>query len=108
MVCTNKEHKNTQCACPQLSVDYPRQGEKITGVSYAFRVSAPANVQKVDVAIDQAAWRSCRHSGGYWWFDWSGYDNGEHEVIARLTTCEGKEYSSKPHEFFVQLEKQPA
>lgn len=108
MTCTNKEHKHNQSACSQLSVDYPRQGEKITGVSYTIRISAPKDVQKVDIAIDQADWQPCRLSGGYWWSDWSGYENGEHEITARIVTAEGKAVNSEPHEFFVQLEKQLA
>jgi hypothetical protein len=108
MTCKNKKHKDPQCACAQLTVDYPRQGEKITGVSYTFRISAPANVQKVEVAIDQADWQPCRVSEGYWWSDWSGYENGEHEITARIVTAEGKSVVAEPHEFFVQLEKQLA
>ena len=92
----------------QLSVDYPRQGETIDGVSYTFRISAPANVQKVEVAVDQGAWQPCRQSAGYWWFDWSGYDSGEHEITSRLVTAGGKPIIAEPHEFFVSLEKRPA
>jgi hypothetical protein len=92
----------------QLSVDYPRQGEKIPGSCYTFRINAPEDVQNVEVAVDQGDWRPCRQSAGYWWCDWSGYENGEHEITARLVTAEGRPVSSEPHEFFVQLEKQPA
>jgi hypothetical protein len=91
----------------QLSVDYPRQGEKISGESYTFRVTAPEDVQTVEVAVDQGDWRPCRQSAGNWWCDWSGYEDGEHEIAARIVTAEGREVSSEPHEFLVQLEKQP-
>lgn len=102
----NKKQK--ACARAELAVDYPRQGETIAGVNYTFRVAAPENVQKVEVAIDQAEWRPCRQSAGYWWCDWSGYENGEHEIAARVIAADGRTISSEPHEFFVQFEKQPA
>ena len=108
MTCTNKDHQHDKSACSHLSVDYPRQGEKIIGVNYAFRISAPADVQKVEIAVDQADWQPCRLSGGFWWRDWSGYENGEHEITARIVTAEGKTVDSEAHEFVVQLELQPA
>jgi hypothetical protein len=89
----------------QLSVDFPRQGETITGASYTLRISAPADVQRVDLAVDQGEWRACRQSAGYWWYDWSGYENGEHEVTARLVTAEGRAINAEPHEFFVRLDR---
>lgn len=36
-------------------------------------------------------------------YDWSGYENGEHEIIARITAGDGKVVSCEPHEFFVQI-----
>lgn len=88
----------------QLSVDYPQQGERVTSACYTLRLSAPANARSVDVAIDDGPWQSCRQSNGYWWYDWSGYQNGEHEIVARVETQEGARVSSEPHEFFVQLQ----
>ena len=92
----------------QLSVEYPRQGETIASADYTFRINAPEDVQRVEVAINQGDWRPCRQSAGFWWCDWSGYENGEHEITARLVTAEGRVVSAEPHEFFVQLQKQPA
>jgi hypothetical protein len=100
-----KGKKIKQSMRTQLSVEYPRQGETITSASYTFRINAPEDVEKVEVAIDQAEWRPCRNSAGFWWCDWSGYENGEHEIIARLVTAEGRAVSAEPHEFFVKLEK---
>ena len=100
-----KERAHGRNARTQLSVDYPRQGEVIAGACYAFRISAPQDVQKVEVAVDQGDWRPCRQAEGYWWSDWSGYEDGEHEITARLVSNEGRAVSSEPHEFFVRLEK---
>ncbi|MFI5363441.1 MAG: hypothetical protein ACHQ49_15855 [Elusimicrobiota bacterium] len=112
MAVATKEHKHREkiqkaSVRTQLSVDFPRQGETIASDAYTFRISAPGDVQKVEVAIDQAEWRPCRQSAGYWWSDWSGYENGEHEITARLVTAEGRAISAEPHEFFVRLEKVP-
>jgi hypothetical protein len=104
---TKHRHQKTSVRT-QLSVDYPRQEETITGDAYTFRISAPGDVQKVEAAVDQGDWRPCRQAAGYWWCDWSGYENGEHEVTARLVTAEGSVFNAEPHEFFVKLEKRPA
>lgn len=87
----------------QLSVDYPQQGERVTSPQYTLRLSAPQNAKSVQVAIDDGPWQYCRQSNGYWWYDWSGYQDGEHEIVARVETSEGARVSSEPHEFFVQL-----
>ncbi|MBI5246899.1 MAG: hypothetical protein HY923_06930 [Elusimicrobia bacterium] len=108
MPAATKEKVQKKSVRTQLSVDFPRQGEKITGAYYTFRISAPEDVQAVEVAVDQGDWTPCRQSAGYWWCDWSGYENGEHEITARLVTAEGRAVNSEPHEFFVRLEKQPA
>lgn len=100
--------KQKPSARTQLSVDFPRQGEKISSADYTFRISAPGDVQKIEVCVDQGGWQPCRNSAGYWWYDWSDYEEGEHEITARLATADGKTASGEPHEFFVQLEKQPA
>lgn len=92
----------------QLSIDYPRQGETITGAGYTFRVSAPLDSRVVEVAIDQGPWKPCREASGFWWFDWSGYESGEHQLVARLVTAEGRPISTEPHEFLVRLEKAAA
>jgi hypothetical protein len=88
---------------PRLSVDFPLQNDKITSAGYTIRVSAPPGIKTVEVTIDQGDWQTCRQSAGYWWFDWSGYENGEHEVTARLVTPEGRSVSSESREFFVHL-----
>ncbi|MEK7232481.1 MAG: hypothetical protein AAB268_01590 [Elusimicrobiota bacterium] len=99
-----KEKNQKQSVRTQLSVDFPRQGEKISGDSYTFRISAPEDVQKVEAAVDRGAWRECRRSAGYWWYDWSGFENGGHEITARLVTADGRAVSAQTREFFVQLD----
>jgi len=88
----------------RLSVDFPRQGERITSPTYAVRVTAPADARVVEVSLDQGPWQPCRDSVGHWWYDWADYSSGEHEVIARIITRGGERLSCEPHEFFVDLE----
>lgn len=84
------------------AVDFPAQNETILSAQYTLRLSAPATAKSVDVSIDQGAWLACRQAEGFWWYDWSGYDSGEHEVIARTPGKNGRWLMSTPNEFLVQ------
>lgn len=86
---------------PTISVDYPEQDEKIAGADYTVRVSAPESVKSVEVSIDQGAWQPCRQAIGYWWHDWTGFAEGEHEVVVRCETGNGRKTLSETKEFFV-------
>ena len=103
-----KEKIRNHLVRARLNVDFPRQSETVGSVDYTIRVDAPEDAQKVEVAVDQGEWRPCRRSSGYWWHDWSGYEDGEHEVVARLVCAHGKTVLSEAHEFVVAREKQTA
>jgi len=94
-----RKHKKTA----MLAVEYPRQGEKIASADYTVRVFAPEAAGKVGISIDQGPWKSCRSAVGYWWFDWSGFENGEHQIVVSMETEQGTRIVSEPHEFFVEL-----
>lgn len=96
-----RKHSHTT----MLAVDYPRQNEMITSETYAVRVFAPEGAKRVGISIDQGPWKSCRPAVGYWWFDWAGYENGEHEIVVSMESPEGVRVLSEPHEFFVDLSK---
>lgn len=85
------------------AVDFPAQNEAIVSAQYTFRLSAPEKAESVDVSINQGPWLACRKAEGFWWYDWSGFDNGEHEVIARTPGKNGRFLMSTPIEFFVKL-----
>lgn len=85
-----------------LAVEYPRQNEKITSSDYTVRVFAPQSAKRVGISIDQGPWKSCRSAVGYWWYDWAGYQDGEHQIIVSMETGEGGRVISEPHEFFVE------
>ena len=90
-----------------LAVEYPRQNEKITSSSYTVRVFAPQGAKRVGISIDQGPWKSCREAVGYWWYDWAGYENGEHQIIVSMETAGGIRVIAEPHEFFVDLTGSP-
>jgi hypothetical protein len=85
-----------------VRVDYPKENESIVGADYSFRVVAPEASVTADVCIDQGEWQKCRHAVGFWWFDWSRTDEGEHEVVARVRGSDGTVLVSEPRIFFVK------
>ena len=90
-----------------LAVEYPRQNEKITSSTYTVRVFAPEGAKRVGISIDQGPWKSCRPAVGYWWHDWAGYENGEHQIVVYMETSGGIRVIAEPHEFFVDLSGNP-
>jgi len=86
-----------------VRVVFPRDGEMITQPSYSLQISAPGEIAGADVRIDQGDWQPCRQSLGLWWFDWSGYDSGEHEVVARMRKPDGAAVNSEARIFQVKL-----
>lgn len=101
-ITTRRKHSKPTTA--MLAVEFPRQGERITSSDYTIRVFAPATAQKVGISIDQGPWMSCRSAVGYWWYDWSGFEKGEHQVVVSMTTPDGNRVISEPHEFEVELD----
>lgn len=87
----------------QMSVDYPQELEVITSAAYSFRIGAPEAVRSVEARIDEGPWRPCRESCGFWWYDWSGYGNGLHEVLIRAENPHGWCIRSSPRKFMVRL-----
>ena len=85
-------------------VEYPEQDETIVSPHYTIRVAAARDADGVDVSVDQGPWQRCRNAAGYWWYDWSGYANGEHAVIARTRGENGRWIMSAPQEFVVETD----
>lgn len=97
-----------QLSCSsRLSVDFPEHHEKITSPRYTIRIAAPEGFRKVEISIDRTGWQPCRYAVGYWWFDWSGYQNGRHELVARIQAPDGRTIALEPRRFFVELQPQP-
>jgi hypothetical protein len=88
---------------PEITVDYPQERELVTSSGYTFRVAARA-ASRVEVAIDDSAWQPCRQADGYWWYDWSDYMSGKHQVIARIQPQnDGQKSTSQTCRFQVEL-----
>jgi transaldolase/glucose-6-phosphate isomerase len=76
-------------------VDHPRNLENITSRHYAIRISASDANAAVDLSIDDAPWQPCRHSVGYWWYDWADFTPGTHQLVARTHLGKGEYLISK-------------
>lgn len=86
--------KATRKAAPKsyVVIDHPIDGEKVNAGHYAIRIGASS--EPVEISIDKAEWKSCRHAGGYFWFDWH-ISQGEHRIVARVLLSTGKHKNSK-------------
>jgi hypothetical protein len=90
-----------------LMIDYPERGEKIASNNYTFRIGALADLDRVEVSVNDSSWQDCRTAEGYWWYDWSGYEAGSHELVARGRLRNGRTFTSEPRKFRVALETAP-
>ena len=82
-------------------IEFPQRGETIISPKYAFRVGVAGAADRVDLSIDHGRWLPCRNAAGYWWYEWSGYDDGRHTVKARARGRDGRWLVSLPHDFLV-------
>jgi hypothetical protein len=98
-----KVQEETAAETAQVTVDYPREGERITGTAYTFRVESKAP-GSVEISVDQNEWKACRQAGGYWWYDWADYKPGAHRAVARIHPQNGgKRHISHAVSFNVDL-----
>jgi hypothetical protein len=93
--------RHVETAEGRPEIEYPHEEETVVSPTYTVRVAAPASVEALDVSIDQGSWRACRKDVGYWWYDWSGYADGEHDVIARIRGRNGRWRMSAPRRLLV-------
>ena len=77
-----------------VMIDHPKNLENITSRQYTIRISV-SNANGLDISIDDAPWQGCRHSVGYWWFDWTNFTPGTHQLVARMRTNTGEYLISK-------------
>ncbi|MFH1619409.1 MAG: hypothetical protein ABIG11_05840 [bacterium] len=93
------ETAKTRKGCVVL--DHPQHDEKITSPHYTFRIGATGDMQRVEISLNDGPWQACRHSVGYWWYDWSGYAGGRHQAEVRAWTKNGRVLTSEPRNFQV-------
>ena len=90
---------------PRLEVEYPAADEVIGSSHYTFRISSTEALVEAEISIDRGSWRPCRHACGLWWFDWTGYGAGSHQVAARGVTRDGRAVNSTFRRFEVSFRK---
>jgi hypothetical protein len=84
-------------------IEYPQDGETIVSREYTLRIAGPASGESMDISIDQGPWLACRKGAGSWWYDWSGYADGDHEIIARTRGANGRWRMSAPRELIIAI-----
>lgn len=82
-----------------VAMIYPGEGEVLDSSRCRFLIDAPD--RRVEIAIDGEGWRSCRRGGGYWWFDWAGFEPGRHQALVRCEGPRGGEDSILSRRFLV-------
>jgi hypothetical protein len=86
-------------------VDYPKEMEIITSSHYTLKFGSSDETRTVEVSIDGGPWRECRKTGHYFWFDWTNYMSGRHEIIARARLLDGDVEETAPRHVRVELNR---
>lgn len=71
------------------AIDYPFEGELVSGKEYTVRVSAPKDADRVELCLNNGPWRPCRSAAGYWWLDCREFPRGDCQARARIHTPAG-------------------
>lgn len=82
-------------------LDHPQQGEKITAPHYTFRVGTAGDIERVEISLNAGPWQACRHSVGYWWYDWADYTGGRYQAVVKAWARDGRAVTCEPRDFQV-------
>ena len=85
----------------RAALDHPQQGEKITAPRYTFRIGTVGAIERVEISLNEGPWQPCRHSVGYWWYDWADYAAGRYQAAVRAQAKDGQTFTSEPYKFQV-------
>ena len=91
---------------PHLALDYPQDSEVVVSPFYTLRLSASGETKHVEVSFDGGPWQACRDGSGHFWFDWSGYMPGRHEIRARALSTDGVYEHMPPRRVLVDFDDQ--
>lgn len=80
---------------PYIWIDFPTPNETLRGPVYVVRLGV-GGATTVELSIDKGPWLPCRHTSGYWWYDWSAIGAGKHTLVARMRTADGQWYRTPP------------
>jgi hypothetical protein len=84
-----------------VHVKYPRAGEKVSCPSYAVQIEALPDPVRVELRINDSDWIPCREALGLYWYDWAGFEPGNHRLVARVMTQDGDMLESVEREIIV-------
>lgn len=84
-----------------VKIDYPKDREPVTYPQYTIRVDA-LKAEKAYISIDDGPWQECRMTDGYFWYDWSNFLPGWHEIRAKAVV-ETMTVHSSPRRVEVRL-----
>lgn len=84
-----------QAEPPYIWIDHPQQNEILRGPVYVIRIGI-GGAEAAEISIDKSAWRPCRLTSGYWWYDWSAIRPGKHTLVARMKTTDGRWFKTPP------------
>jgi hypothetical protein len=90
---------------PRIDIEYPGEGERVTSSQYTFRLGQDEELIEADISIDRGPWLPCRRACGFWWYDWTGYGAGTHQVAARGIARDGRTANSTLRRFEVAFKK---
>ena len=90
---------------PKLEIEYPPADEIVASAHYAFRLASTEPLVEAEIFVDRGPWQPCRHACGFWWYDWTGFRAGPHQVVARGTTRDGRIANSTLRRFTVAFRK---
>ena len=88
-----------------IDIDHPHADQIVTSAHYTFRMGGPETLASLEVSVDRGPWHACRRACGYWWFDWTGYEPGSHQLVARGQNHDGSPEGSTPRRFTVAIRK---
>ncbi|MCB4792445.1 MAG: hypothetical protein LHV68_11265 [Elusimicrobia bacterium] len=80
--------ESVQAPSAFVVIDHPVQNEKLYPPHYAMRLGASDGI--AEIQINNSSWMPCRHTAGYWWFDWVNFAPGKYKITARIKNSDDK------------------
>jgi hypothetical protein len=92
---TDPPNPNVTPQPPYIWIDHPQQGERLLAPVYVIRMGV-GGAEEVEICFNNGAWKPCRLTSGYWWYDWSAIRPGRYTITARMRTADGRWFRTPP------------